>query len=130
MPIQLNWHTEPEIVYSAYRGSITVDELANHTQHLVMEYLEHGHAQRPVHVLVDWREIGKYPLDLAMLHQLTNWMLAHPALGRIVFFGIPAHLAAFSATLLHSLYGARLHICKTQQEAEAYLQHVAQSKIA
>lgn len=122
MTSHVRWHIENEIIYLAYRGDTTLDDVQQ-SAHMLHTLIEDTDRQL-VHVLVDLTQVGSYPNNIASLKRASASALAHPRLGWMIFYGIENQLLQFVVSTLTQMFSLRSQIVSTEDEAIGLLQQV------
>jgi hypothetical protein len=126
MQQNIAWLIEKQIIILHVTGDVALEEMqvadAEINAHLTA-------GDPPVHMLVDIKEMGKFPFDLIGLRKTTNY-LQHPNLGHITVYGA-SRMASSFAQMIVSLAGVKARFVRDYTDALNYLaQHDPRIKAA
>ena len=127
MPITAKWLIENQVYYAHYQGDLAMQELETAVAEFLSRYAAAG---KPVHAVINWLELGTYPMQLGKLRQLATSVINHPNVGTIIFVLPPHQSFFFMMQLLARLFGKRMHVCKDMTEMQEYLTKLIPSHTA
>jgi hypothetical protein len=116
------WIHDKRIIYVQLMGEFAMGDVDTFGQELITQYLDVG--QKPVHLVVDIREMSGFPTHLARLAQAAAPMDKHPNMGWQIVIGKPNALFGFLANVLTKISNVNYRNVDTLEEAVAMLQKV------
>jgi len=119
MPINFHWQVQDRVLLIEHIGQLTVDEMdAALTRYI--GYLDS--AQRPFHLIADWRRSLGYPLQFSMVSKSMS-ILRHWNMGHIALVGVNPSVS-FWLDFFSRLTRVNYRVFKTLDEAIRFLDEI------
>jgi hypothetical protein len=126
MPHEIKWLIEGHVIFIRYWGDIEIEEFETISQETIAQYI--SKVKRPLmHTIIDIRETGKIPTNLAKIQNATKSIFQHPQMGWTTVYGRDDKIMLFISNMLSQIMRMRFRTVNNRDEAVSFLKTVDES---